>query len=194
MKARRKIIIGILMRLARKHGVKIVIKKTFEEVGNARSDYLDVEREVLKEAIAYAKAHDCVLVAISVDRFFRPKEFTIKNPFVPVTIGDAERFKSILNDDAVVATIIRPGFDKRRLKGVYGKWGQEAKGMKGGRPPKKMPLKERREKFKPIARQLRRNGMSYKAVCQELNATYEELKDFPIAFDTVVGWIKDIKR
>lgn len=186
MKARRSIVSRKLKKLAKKYGVKIIIRRIYYEVGNARSDFLE-ERKVLKKAIAFARKNDCVIVAVSVDRFFRPDNFSVKTPFVPLLVRDGERLEAML-DDVVVATIVTPGFGKRRLKGIYSKWGQKAKGRKGGRPPKKMSLKERREIYMPIAQKLRQEGMSYNEICKKII-----LPDgSSIPKSTIVRWVKHI--
>lgn len=182
---RRSIFIKLLKKWCKQYGVRFRIVKIVNEVGNARSDFLE-ERGKLIKTIKFAKANDCVIIAPSVDRFVRPDMFSRSEQFVPLLIRDGKRFETML-DGVTVITAIPPGTDKRVARGILTKWGQRSKGKKGGRPKATMSLKERREKFRPLARKIRRRGVSYNNICVAL-----AWRGGYIPRSTVVRWTKDI--
>lgn len=172
--------------LQRKYGDRLVIIEIFTEVADGRSDMLN-DRVGLGLAVRYAKKHGLILLVPSVDRLVRTIEHDQDNQFLPLLMDDIVPLIRLLQGVPVL-TIIPPGTCPKKVRSIYGKWGQEATGNKGGRPPTKSPgyKKDRRNRLRPIVIWLYLNGLSLRMISKEIKNRY---KDF-IHHTTIWTWIQ----
>jgi DNA invertase Pin-like site-specific DNA recombinase len=95
-----------------------------------------------------AKGKKVVIVAPSSDRFLRNKYFTVDKPDLLPTEAEFEKLKK-LTCGVPLVTLLDPDMPPKEARGFQSKWGQSAKGNKGGRPRDKIPgYKKQRRKEK----------------------------------------------
>ena len=108
-----------------RYGVDVV--RVFRHVGSGW-DVLDQ----LKAAIDFARKHDAVLVAESVDRFLRHPEFrTDTNPDVTPSEEQLEELDRVA-DGVVLMTLLDPNSEPHEIRSYQRARGQATKGNKGG--------------------------------------------------------------
>jgi DNA invertase Pin-like site-specific DNA recombinase len=120
-------------------------------------------------AIMKAKSCGAVVVAECVNRFFRVKGTS--------TVFDLKQFQ-LETDGVQLVTVNHPNASPAEQHRVQTKRGQRGRGHYGGRP--KLTKKARREKYSPVARQLRNEGNSLRKIGMLLG----------IPFKTISDWLK----
>jgi hypothetical protein len=113
------------------------------------------ERAGLVEAVLKAlKYANTAIVAISTDRFLRSRGFTTNEPDLTPSEEEFEELKKLTGDVPLV-TYLDPDMHPRKVRGFQSKWGQKAKGNKGGPPLKKSPGYKKRRRLRNLPRVLR---------------------------------------
>ncbi len=119
---------------------------------------LNDDRFALVYAVKKAKKHKAkittVLVASSSDRFLRNKYFTTKKPDILPTEAEFEELKK-LTCDVPLVTLLDPDMPPNKVRGYQSKWGQQAKGNRGGRPKKNKPGYKKQIRLEKLPRVLR---------------------------------------
>lgn len=169
----------------------------FKEVENGQStlDQLH-KRQKLIEAVKYAYKANMPLFVPSVNRLLR----TFGKKDDPLTWGDIRRLEEFFMKHIGVSwipivSLVNPGTPPKKVKSWLIKLGQDAKGNKGGRgntvkPVKvKLPspvdmkektpsqpgeIRQRREKFLPIAKKLDEKGLSTRKISKKIMLDYGE--------------------
>jgi DNA invertase Pin-like site-specific DNA recombinase len=119
------------------------------------------------------------LVAESTDRFIRPPDFHAKRRWNAQANGDDLSWL-IYSVPAELATLSHPDEPPARVRSRQTKRGQSEKGRKGGRPTKPGHKKRRRQRLRPIALKLHREGYSYRRIASRLR----------VPFSTISRWIQ----
>jgi hypothetical protein len=123
-------------------------------------------RQKLLESVDYAKKYNVPLLAESACRFFRSMSFhPYKNPDAQPTVEEFEEFKRLTKGVRLV-TILHPDLPWKIVRHFETMRGRQAKGKKGGRPPKRKPgyKKTIREEKKPQVQELSRTGHSQREI------------------------------
>jgi hypothetical protein len=128
-------------------------------------------RPYLAEAVALAKKHGAIIVAESVGRYVRNRNFHRKS--MAPTVADIEALMEFV-DGVKLATINHPDEKVEFVRGYESSRGQEAKGMRGGRPRKKRPgyVKKRGEEKLPRVRFLAWLGESFRSIQQQTGVNF----------------------
>ncbi|MHC4115514.1 MAG: recombinase family protein [Planctomycetota bacterium] len=151
---------------------------------------LNTDRQALLQAVRKARAmikegKHAVILATSTDRFLRNIDFHTKdNPDVLPTEAEFEKLKK-LTRCAPLASLLHPDRSWKKVRGYQSKWGQQAKGNKGGRSVEKRPgwTISRQKKKLPCVRRLLKKGMSVTQISKRVH----------VARSTVSDWIvKDV--
>lgn len=176
-----------------KYGGRIRIIAAFSDVCDGRPHKLQ-NRDGLKNAIKLAKKKIVLVIASSVDRFLRPEGLIAKTgQFVPLLESDVRIFKEFL-DGVIVATLIPPNTDKRKVRGLLSKMGQQATGNVGGRPRKAVPgeKKRLREEYARAAYRLRcrKDANDKRTPYREIANILLKAHGIDVSFRTVYGWVK----
>ena len=104
----------------------------YREIGSGW--VLDEDRLPLVNAVNEAKRRQAVIITTSADRFLRNIDFhTKQNSDALPTEAEFELLKELTNNVPLL-TLLRPDMSPRKVRGYVTKWGQNAKGNKGGRP------------------------------------------------------------
>lgn len=151
----------------------------FEEVVSgwleAVSDYNESRAEFFR-AILKAKQTGAVVVALSMDRFYRRRRHHGK--LLPLTVFHLKRL--LLNADGVnLATLKHPDTPPDQVHKEHTERGQAWTGHYGGRP--RRTKKKRRESLLPVVLQMWREGGSYRRIGREVNVSWSTVRD----------WVKD---
>ncbi|MCA9070740.1 MAG: recombinase family protein [Planctomycetaceae bacterium] len=167
-------------------GVEIIA--TFKEVQNGSIYNLD--RTEFFKAFEVAKLHNAILVAPSRERIIRSKNYNGNFESDQPTVAEYNALQ-VLADGVTIATILHPD-EFGRSKET--KRGQQAKGNKGGRPPKEKPKtkphgKVRREAYLPLVLEMHKVGFSLRIIAAELNAMDDGFPD--VCHKTISNWIKE---
>ena len=134
--------------------------RTFREVGAGWQEY----RDVLMYAAEHALANDAVLVAESVTRFIRSKDFNSQiNWKVPPTVAKYRRLQRD-TQGVKLATVVAPDATPEEIRSYETKRVQKAKGKPGGRPKKQAGRgdPERKEMMLPKVKWMLWTGGSLK--------------------------------
>lgn len=150
---------------------------------------LNDEREELINAIEEAKrlikkGRKIVIVTASTNRFLRNRDFrTTERPYSLPTEADFQQLNELACGVPLV-TLLSPDMSEEEVRSYQTKWGQEAKGNKGGRPEKKEPGYKKRRRIRKLdkVRQLHKQGT---AVCDIERQT-------GIKRSTIIDWIAEI--
>ncbi len=160
-----------------------IIIRTFREVGAGWQEY----RDVLMFAAEYALANNAVLVAESVTRFIRSKDFNSQiNWKVPPTVAEYRRLQRD-TQGVKLATLVAPDATPEEIRSYETKRGKKGKGKPGGRPKKQAGRgdPERKEMMLPKVKWMLWTGGSLKNVAEILGVSHT----------TVMNWRNDlIKR
>ena len=140
------------------------------------------DRDALKLAAEYALAKDAVLVAESVTRFIRSRDYNsvtnwnVRSP--PLQIIDRLQLET---DGVELATLINPDATPEEIRSYETKRGKKSKGNPGGRPKKCSPgyKKRERQKFLPIVLERYKQNKNIAVISRSVNLKY----------DTVYSWI-----
>lgn len=163
--------------------LNIPVLGCYREIGSGW--VLNKERRSLINAAKKAKELNAVIVAPSADRFLRNRNYTYNEPDLLPTQSEYEELKK-LTCEIPLLTLLHPDMPPKIVRGLQSKWGQKAKGNKGGRPRKNMHgyKKERRFKEMPHVLRLHQSG-----------ATLAEIKaSTGIPRSTVRLWIENNKK
>ena len=156
---------------------EFVVLKIISEVASGWKE----DRDALKLAAEYALAKDAVLVAESVTRFTRNKDYNSKTNWkVRPTQADYRRLQRDTHG-VKLATLINPDATPAEIRSYETKRGKKSKGNPGGRPKKCSPgyKKRERQKFLPIVLERYKQNKNIAAIARSVNLKY----------DTVYSWI-----
>jgi hypothetical protein len=127
---------------------------------------LNQKREGLINAVKEAKelikkGFHPVILAASTDRFLRNRNWTTNQPDLLPTVEEFEKLKELVEGVPLV-TLLHPDKKPSKVTSFRSRWGQEAKGNKGGRPKKNKPgyKKRWRKKTLRLVQKLRGKGYS----------------------------------
>lgn len=124
-------------------------------------------RSKLRRAILKAKRHGAVVVAESLDRFWRRRKRR-DGTIPPLRKGEIKLL--LLEADGVeLATFEHPDSPPGKVRAEQTKRGQQGRGRVGGRPKIKHPFAERKKKLLPEVLKLHRDGYSYSQIAKLLN-------------------------
>lgn len=116
---------------------------------------LNGDRERLVIAARKARKYGAVILAPSTDRFLRSRSFnTQTNPDVLPTEGEFEELKK-LTCGVPLVTLLHPDMPPMEVRGYQTRWGQKAKGNKGGRPKINKPGYKKQRRLEKLLRVLR---------------------------------------
>jgi DNA invertase Pin-like site-specific DNA recombinase len=113
-------------------------------------------------AVATAKRHGAVLVAQTVNRFWR-NEGEPDDKWSPLSVFALNQLLAEANG-VQLATVTPPDASPSEEHGAHIKRGQRARGNVGGRPPVQHPFKERRLRLSAQVIEMRRAGHSYRQI------------------------------
>jgi len=139
----------VLRRELNQRGISIV-GRCYREIcsGSDFDNRWKLEQAVEKAKKLIAKGKRVVIVAPSSDRFLRNKYFTTDQPDILPTEAEYEKLKELTCGVSLI-TLLDPDMPPEEVRGYQSKWGQSAKGNKGGRPREKRPgYKKQRRKEK----------------------------------------------
>jgi DNA invertase Pin-like site-specific DNA recombinase len=134
--------------------LNVLIAGCFYEICSGKK--LNEEREGLINAIQKAREYsNAVIVTTSSDRFLRHRDFhSVENPNILPTIEDFEQLKE-LTGDIPLLTLLNPDMPPQEVRSYQSKWGQRAKGNKGGRPRKKVAGYKKQQRIQKLGRVIR---------------------------------------
>jgi DNA invertase Pin-like site-specific DNA recombinase len=156
---------------------KSTVKRRLEEIGfrvvrsfGEIAEGWKKDRPEFRRAVRKAKATGLLLVAESLDRFWRPPP----GPDCKLPPMNSLEFKRFLSATEGVRIAVLDPSEKARSEQT--KRGQEARGHKGGRP--KETKKKRRERLSPIALKLSEARYSYRRIGRELKVPWRTVRDW----------------
>jgi len=141
-------------------------------------------------AAAISKDGGATLVAESSGRFIRTYRYgervkearqrrgERKTVHLLPNVAEYEALLALV-DGAALATLHHPNMPEAEVRGEESKRGQAATGNRGGRPKGKMSKKQRRELNMPKVVELRKSGLSFRAIGEKLG----------IAWSTTWAWM-----
>ncbi len=145
---------------------------------------LDHKRGALVQAVEKVKKYKgkrtVVIVTTSSDRFLRNRDFhTQERPDILPTEEDFERLIG-LTGDVPLLTLLHPDMPSHKVRGIQSKWGQRAKGNKGGRHRKRFPgyKKKRREQKLTTLMSLNRRGKTLSYIVAKTGVARSTIKDW----------------
>lgn len=158
----------------------------FYENVSGKANHLD-ERTELRKAIRAAKKLKAVPIVPSINRLVRSASEGRDVPLREDDIAAQQAFTGNVR----IASVIPPGSSHAEVKSYFSKWGQQAKGNKGGRPTKPAPPKPRevkriRETCLPDVLRLHRQGYSSTEITDAIKNQYDER----IPDRTIRRWIQ----
>ena len=156
---------------------EFVVLKIVSEVASGWKE----DRDALKLAAEYALAKDAVLVAESVTRFIRSRDYnSVTNWNAKPTVADYNRLQ-LETDGVELATLINPDATPEEIRSYETKRGKKSKGNPGGRPKKRDPGYKKRERQMYLPKVLERykQNKNIAAIARSVNLKY----------DTVYSWI-----
>ena len=143
---------------------------------------LDHNRGALVQAVKEAKqrkAHT-VIVTTSSDRYVRNRNFHTKER--PEILPTEEDFKKLveLTCNVPLVTLLNPDMPPHKVRGIQSKWGQRAKGNKGGRPRKRKPgyKKKRRAQKLTTVMWLNKRGKTLSDIVDKTGVARSTVKDW----------------
>ncbi|MFZ0035118.1 MAG: helix-turn-helix domain-containing protein [Sedimentisphaerales bacterium] len=150
---------------------------------------LDKKRWALVDAVEEAKklikkGIQAVIVAPSTDRFLRNRDFhTKERPDLLPTEAEFEKLKE-LTCNIPLATLLHPDMPPREVRSYQTKWGQEAKGNKGGRPEKKGPGYKKRRRIRKRGRViwLYKQGTAVCDIARKTNVKQSTINDWIVKY------------
>ena len=136
-------------------------------------------------AAEYAREHDAVLLAETVDRYIRhPGYHSVDNPEAQARKTDLEWLTALVMGIQLY-THLDPDATPGEVRAYQIERGQRMKNNKGGRPKgKKVSKKQRREELQGKAVELRRQGCSLREIARRLQ----------IAHSTIHNWLSGFAK
>lgn len=168
----------VLRRKLKHLGIRVI--GCYCEVGSGW--ITDHTRGVLRQAVRQARQlKNAVILTTSSDRFLRNRNFMVDNLDLRPTEVEFKKLVK-LTCGVPFVTYLPPNMAPRKVRGYQSKWGQRAKGNKGGRTIIKRPgyKKSRRKKKLPDVDRLLRQGKNPTDIARKVK----------IARSTVSDWIK----
>jgi hypothetical protein len=165
-----------LCRELKRRGANIICS-TFKEVKNG-SVY--TPPGLIWDACKLANKVKGVIVAISFDRIIRPFFFDPrKKQFTEPIVPEMKMLRSVTRRARLV-TIEHPDIANSDAHSRHTKRGMREKNKMGGRPKKIIPgaKKKRREKYKPLALDMKKNGESCRIIGRELGIPHTTISDW----------------
>lgn len=160
-----------LLRVAKKHGWKIMDEHAAVESG---------WRPWLYPAIQKALKHKAVIVAESADRIIRAGKFhSSKRPDAVPSNWEAAKLKKL---PVKIYTLLHPDTPPWKVRSYQRKRGQREKGKRGGRP---LGTKAFRKRWLPYARKLRERGRTYRAIAERVTRKAGQ----PISYGSIRRWL-----
>jgi hypothetical protein len=141
-------------------------------------------RQAVKRAARYAQSHNAVLVAFSVDRFLRARDFHHRNnPNAQPTDEDFQRFLGLVGD-VQLATLVDPDASPKKVRQARNRASRKYNRDPGGRPPKPSAIASAEDESRLIdiifdhnrkitPRQLMRSTRRYKTTAEAVRALTE---------------------
>ena len=151
--------------------------RSFQEVGSGWRE----GREALMVAAKHALENDAIVVAESVTRFIRNRDYNSKTNW-KVTPNKAEYRRLQLDTQGVkLATLEAPDATPQEIRSYETKRGKKLKGNPGGRPKKCCPgyKKREREQYLPKVLVLYKEETNIAAIARSMRLNY----------NTVYSWI-----
>ena len=145
----------------------------FEETASGWMDH----RTGFGLAILKGRAANAVLVAESLNRFWRCWRYRSERKMPPLNIFEIKRLMAEA-DGVQLATLFHPDTPPKKEHGQQTKRGQVGKGNYGGRPVERFPKKARRLAKKPKAIASRKEGFSYRCISRQLNIPWSTIRDW----------------
>jgi hypothetical protein len=142
----------------------------------------------LYPALTLAWEHGAVILAESVDRLMRPRDFhSQKNPTAVLSLGDLRTLHH-LAAGIQLYTLVHPDASPGAVRSYQTKRGQAAKGSRGGRPVKGRDAF--RLNWQGEALRLHDAGWSLRAVAAEIS----RLGGRPITYQSIRNWLLSFGR
>ncbi len=139
------------------------------------------DRDGLLRAVEIAHENDAVVVAESVTRFIRSRDYnSVTNWNAKPTVADYNRLQ-LETDGVELATLINPDATPEEIRSYETKRGKKSKGNPGGRPKKCSPGYKKRERqmYLPKVLELYKQNKNIAAIARSVNLKY----------DTVYSWV-----
>ena len=139
------------------------------------------DRERLALAAKIAREKKAIVVAESVTRFIRSRDYnSVTNWNAKPTVADYNRLQ-LETDGVELATLINPDATPEEIRSYETKRGKKSKGNPGGRPKKRDPGYKKRERqmYLPIVLERYKQNKNIAAIARSVNLKY----------DTVYSWI-----
>ncbi len=139
------------------------------------------DRERLALAAKIAREKKAIVVAESVTRFIRSRDYnSVTNWNAKPTVADYNRLQ-LETDGVELATLINPDATPEEIRSYETKRGKKSKGNPGGRPKKCDPGYKKRERqmYLPIVLERYKQNKNIAAIARSVNLKY----------DTVYSWI-----
>ncbi len=159
-----------------------IIIRTFREVGAGWQE----DRDGLLLAAEHALANDAVLVAESVTRFIRSRDYNSKTNWKVKPIK--AEYRRLLRETKGVkfATLVDPDAIPQEIRSYETKRGKKAKGKPGGRPRKQAGRGDpkRKEMMLPTVERMLRQGASLKDTGNNVGVSHT----------TVMNWRNEIEK
>jgi DNA invertase Pin-like site-specific DNA recombinase len=149
----------------------IVVQVVEEEWSGKGKTWLDK----LTAVANLARQHNAIILAATADRLIRSTWFRSNHKVL--SKAQAQRTDLLELEDALrgvkVMTYLHPDATPAECKSLLTRWGQEAKGKRGGRPVKVEPkptgaVKRRRLDMLPRVLELHGDGLGYGAIAERL--------------------------
>ena len=139
------------------------------------------DRDGLLRAVEIAHENDAVVVAESVTRFIRSRDYNSKtNRNALPTVAEYRRLQRD-TQGVKLATLVAPDATPEEIRSYETKRGKKSKGNPGGRPKKRDPGYKKRERqmYLPIVLERYKQNKNIAAIARSVNLKY----------DTVYIWI-----
>ncbi len=139
------------------------------------------DRDGLLRAVEIAHENDAVVVAESVTRFIRSRDYNSKtNRNALPTVAEYRRLQRD-TQGVKLATLVAPDATPEEIRSYETKRGKKSKGNPGGRPKKRDPGYKKRERqmYLPIVLERYKQNKNIAAIARSVNLKY----------DTVYSWI-----
>ena len=143
---------------------------------------LDKRRKGLLKAVRKAKkAPTRVIVSTSADRYLRNMYYTTDEPDLLPTVAEFEKLKA-LTGGVPLLTLLPPDMSARKVRGIQSRWGQRAKGKKGGRPKAPGYKKRQRQKNLGLVLQLHRQGTNCSGIAYATDTPWSTVKRWVVKY------------
>ncbi len=139
------------------------------------------DRDGLLRTVEIAHENDAVVVAESVTRFIRSRDYNSKTNRNALPTGADYNRLQLETDGVELATLINPDATPEEIRSYETKRGKKSKGNPGGRPKKRDPGYKKRERqmYLPIVLERYKQNKNIAAIARSVNLKY----------DTVYSWI-----